>query len=79
MEKSGEITNLRLQVHYPMEHNGIKLCDYVADFVYEEDGMTITEDSKGGVLTSIYRLKKKMMKAFHGIDIRETGYADAKL
>lgn len=58
-----------------MTHNGVKLCDYVADFVYEEDGMEITEDFKG-VYTPIYRLKKRMMKAFHGIDIRESHRGD---
>ncbi len=53
----------------------MKLCDYVADFSYKEGDMEIDEDFKGE-RTPIYNLKRRMMLAFHGITIRETGYAD---
>ena len=43
---------------------------YVADFVYEQDGKTIVEDTKG-FRTKEYELKKKMMRAFLGIEIKE--------
>lgn len=43
---------------------------YVADFVYEMDGKTIVEDTKG-FRTKEYELKKKMMRAFLGIEIKE--------
>lgn len=45
-------------------------CTYVADFVYEEDGKTIVEDTKG-MKTEVYRIKKKLMLYVHGIKIRE--------
>ena len=45
-------------------------CAYVADFVYEEDGKTVVEDTKG-MKTKDYVLKRKMMLYFHGIRIRE--------
>lgn len=45
-------------------------CTYVADFVYEENGKTIVEDTKG-VKTKDYILKRKMMLYFHNIRIRE--------
>lgn len=43
---------------------------YVADFVYETKGKTIVEDTKG-FRTKEYELKKKMMRAFLGIEIKE--------
>jgi len=60
-----------LQVNYPIEHKDIKICSYRADFVYVQGGKTITEDCKG-FRTDVYLLKKKLMKAFYGIEILET-------
>lgn len=48
-----------------------RAVDYIADFVYTEDGKTVVEDSKG-FRTPEYRIKRKMMLYFHGIQIRET-------
>jgi hypothetical protein len=48
-----------------------KAVHYVADFVYkDENGNEIVEDAKG-VRTKEYILKKKMMRAFLGIAIKE--------
>jgi len=73
MEKAGVVTELERQVRYTLSINDIKICDYVADFRYlqqGEDGLSklIVEDAKG-VLTPEFKLKKKMMKAIHNIDI----------
>ena len=73
MEKAGVVTQLERQIKFPLEINGQKICDYVADFRYlleEEDGSSklVIEDAKG-VLTPEFKLKKKMMKAIHNIDI----------
>ena len=73
MEKAGVVTELERQVRYTLSINDIKICDYVADFRYlqkNEDGFSklIVEDAKG-VLTPEFKLKQKMMKAIHGIDI----------
>ena len=44
---------------------------YVADFVYKDkDGNMVVEDSKGFRIPE-YLLKKKMMRAFLGITIKE--------
>ncbi len=44
---------------------------YVADFVYKDkDGNEVVEDAKG-FRTKEYELKKKMMRAFLGITIKE--------
>lgn len=67
MEKAGEIKDLQRQVAYPIEVNGIKICDYIADFVYEK-GEIVVEDAKG-YRTEIFNLKAKLMKAVHGVEI----------
>lgn len=75
LEKAGQIRNLRRQIKYPIDVNGHKVCTYWADFCYEELHKTrwveITEDVKGH-RTPIYNLKKRLMRAVWGIDIRET-------
>lgn len=44
---------------------------YIADFVYKDkDGNEVVEDAKG-FRTKEYLLKKKMMRAFLGITIKE--------
>ena len=44
---------------------------YLADFVYKDkDGNEVVEDAKG-MRTEKYLLKKKMMRAFLGISIKE--------
>lgn len=45
-------------------------CAYVADFVYEEDGKIIVEDTKG-MKTKDYIIKRKLMLFVHGIRVRE--------
>lgn len=70
LQRAGEISGLQLQVRFPMMVNGIKVCDYIADFVYETYGQKVVMDTKG-VRTDVYRLKKKLMLACHGITITE--------
>lgn len=73
LERAGEIRDLELQVRFDFEHTGVNLGFYKADFCYSETLPIkhITEDCKG-FKTPMYKLKKKMMKAFHGIEILET-------
>ena len=46
-----------------------KGCYYVADFVYEENGRTVVEDTKG-FPTEAYKIKRKLMRQM-GYPIRE--------
>ena len=68
-----EIKDLRLQVKYSLDVDGKHICNYFADFVYYDYRFSkeIVEDSKG-VRTEGYKLKKKLMKACHNIEIFET-------
>lgn len=45
-------------------------CAYMADFVYEQNGETVVEDTKG-FRTTEYVIKRKLMLKVHGIRIRE--------
>lgn len=47
-----------------------KECAYYADFVYQQDGETVVEDTKG-MRTTEYVIKRKLMLYMHGIKIRE--------
>lgn len=71
LEKCGHIEGLILQQAFPLSINGKLICQYIADFVYTQNGKLITEDCKG-MKTEIYRLKKKLMFAVHNIEILET-------
>ena len=71
LQKAGVISELKLQQSFDLVVNGMKVCRYVADFVYIEKKRQIVEDVKG-VKTPSYNLKKKLMLACHGITIRET-------
>lgn len=47
-----------------------KECAYFADFVYEENGKMVVEDTKG-VKTKDYIIKRKLMLYIHGIRVKE--------
>jgi len=67
-EKAGLIKNLQLQVNFPLIINGLKICTYRADFVYEVGGKTVVEDVKGQ-LHDVFKLKYKLMYACHGVKL----------
>lgn len=78
LEQAGEIKNLERQKKYLLipsqkdenEHCIERECSYMADFVYEKDGKTIVEDTKG-LRTTAYIIKRKLMLYVHGIRIQE--------
>lgn len=68
--QAGLITDLQLQVPFLIVVNGQKICKYIADFVYTEEGRQVVEDVKG-VRTREYVIKRKLMAAVFGITITE--------
>ena len=72
MQRAGIIRDLELQPRYDLVVNGVKIGFYKADFRYfdVETARVIVEDAKG-MKTPVYQLKKKLVKAIHGIDIVE--------
>lgn len=77
LQKTGAITGLKRQVKYeliPTQRIAGKVAEravsYIADFVYQEDGLTVVEDTKG-YKTPEYVIKRKLMLWIHGVRIRE--------
>ena len=70
LAKASVINDLLLQPHFTFTVNGKAVFKYVADFEYIEAGKRIIEDVKG-FKTPVYRLKKKLIEAQHGIKITE--------
>jgi len=85
-ERCRVISNLELQPRYDVIVNGQKICYYKADFRYfdNEKGAEVVEDVKAMPKTAkaikafrgtgawrIYRIKKKLVEALYGIEIRE--------
>jgi hypothetical protein len=73
MERAGIVTQLERQIRYDLTINDVKICSYIADFRYlleEENGLfnLVVEDAKG-ILTPEFKLKKKLMKAIHNIEL----------
>lgn len=71
---AGEVLDWTGQYAIPCTVNGIKICTYYADFkVWLADGTTEIVDVKANSEpTPIFKLKAKLVKACHGIDIRIT-------
>ena len=60
LERAGAITDLKRQVKFPLNGPaGIRVCDYIADATFIENGQQVCYDSKG-MITDVYRIKKKL-------------------
>lgn len=73
LQRAGQIEELELQPRFMLHVNGQLVCDYVGDFKYVERGKDVVEDVKGykgGAAWRIFRIKQKLMKAVHGIDVQ---------
>jgi hypothetical protein len=66
LQKAGEIKNLRLQVVFELipKQPSERAVKYIADFVYEQDGLTIVEDTKSQPTRKKpdYVIKRKLFK-----------------
>lgn len=80
LERAGEIRDLRTQVKFELiPHQVIngrvkeRAVNYIADFVYTENGKLIVEDVKSPVTKKNpeYVMKRKLMLFIHGVEIRE--------
>lgn len=76
LEEGEVISNLQIQPKFRLmdsfKHDGktIRAIDYIADFMYEEDGKVIVEDVKG-VRTKDYIIKSKLFIKKYIIDLGE--------
>ena len=76
LERTGDVTGLELQPVYPISINGIKVCEYRADFSYKLNGELVVEDVKGTLNekhhADLFKLKRKLVEAQYGIEIKIT-------
>jgi len=71
LQETGNISRLEMQPEFPIAIDGKHVCTYRGDFAYFVADCRIVEDVKG-VLTPVYRLKKKLVEAVHpGVVITE--------
>lgn len=70
LQATGNISGLTQQPEFPIMINGKLVCTYKGDFAYFVSTCRIVEDVKG-MLTPVYRLKKKLVEAVHGVVISE--------
>jgi hypothetical protein len=78
LQSAGKISDLTRQVTFKLsdpvvlkgrKHPPIKI---VVDYTYTRDGALVVEDCKSiATLTPAYRLKKKLLKEIHGLEIIE--------
>ena len=75
--KANKIKNLQLQPRFLLQESFRKngkthrKIEYIADFMYEENGKTIVEDVKGKK-TEVYKLKKKLFEyRYRDLEIKE--------
>lgn len=67
LERAKAIKNLQLQVPFLLQegfrknNKTYRKIEYIADFVYEENGKTIVEDTKG-VKTDVFMIKQKLFE-----------------
>ena len=79
LEKVGVIKNLQRQVKFELQpsfkynNKTIRAINYIADFVYEQDGKQIVEDVKSEATRKdkVYLIKKKMLLYIFNIEIKE--------
>jgi len=67
--KSGDVLSFERKVRYKLIVNGQLICTYVSDFdvVWKDSGLKVTDVK--GVQTPMFKIKSKLMKAIHGIDV----------
>jgi hypothetical protein len=72
MQQAGIIRDLETQPRFKLDINGVHIANYFADFKYWDNELDceVVVDVKG-VRTEVYKLKKRLMKAIHGIEVEE--------
>lgn len=72
-QRAGEVVAIERERVYEFEVNGVFLCTYKLDFrVTYADGRVEHVDTKSqATLSALYKLKKGLMLALHGIELIE--------
>lgn len=72
LERAGKISGLTLQPKFKLLVYGRDCGFYIGDFEYldHRTGRRFVEDAKG-LATPVYKLKKKLVEAIYGVEIKE--------
>jgi uncharacterized protein DUF1064 len=72
LEKAGQIGELEVHPQFRLDVNGVHIGNYKGDFGYRTPAGYVLEDVKSApTKTQAFKLRKRLMKAIHGIDIVE--------
>lgn len=72
LQRVGRIQELTVHPIYVLEVNGMPVCKMLPDFRYIEQGKIVIEDVKSqATITDVYKIKKKLLKACHNLDVKE--------
>jgi len=73
LQTQGDLIKFEREVRFELIVNGLMVCAYVCDFIlYWKDGRIEHIDCKSqATMTPIYSIKKKLMMAVHGIELKE--------
>lgn len=66
----GEISDLKLQQAFQLNEGGTHSLEYIADFVWQENGLQVVCDVKGFKTVS-YKKKRALMLKVHAVTIKE--------
>jgi hypothetical protein len=65
LKRAGMIQSLRRQPRFPLVVNGVKVCTYVGDWLYDEPGGHWVVEDRKGALTPAFKIKWALAKALH--------------
>jgi hypothetical protein len=69
LKRAGHIEDWKRQQPYRLDVNGTHICDYVADFLVIGDAYGDRVIDVKGHMTEVARLKLKLMRAIHGVEV----------
>jgi len=74
LQNNGKIQHLERQKKFDLFVTEQKICSYIADFTYYKNSLKyVVEDVKSAITKKlpVYKIKKNLMKAIYGIQIKE--------
>lgn len=76
--QTGLIKKIETKVRYEFVINNVFVGSYELDFLITnaDDTLEYIDTKSAATLTPLYRIKKQLMKACHGIDLKEVYYED---
>ena len=69
LERQGRTFSLTIHPRYDLKVAGKKICTYVADFAYRDEGNNRRVEDFKGVLTPVFKIKWKLFEALFDIKI----------